>query len=86
MLVVLRNHLPQDGGWHRGLHVVIADVGHLTCEQVVDLNATITLRRSDVLIVIIKSDAISWHINGAQSDLGLYSEFGALRVFITICI
>ena len=61
----MHTNLPHDRRWHGSLHVIIADVGHLSCEQVVDLNATITLGRGYVFIVIVEAHAKCRNINGA---------------------
>ena len=77
-------YLPEDGGWHGVIHVLVADVAHLPGEQVVDLDRTVAFRRRNVLVVVIKTDAVGGHIDGAEGDLWLDPELRTLRVLIAV--
>ena len=73
---------PHTGRRHGVLHSIVADVAHLSCEEVEDANGSITFCRRNVLIIEIEANAIGGYIDRAESHFRLDTELRTLRVFI----
>ena len=61
--MIISFNLPNEGSWRGVLHVFVAHVTHLASEQVEDLNGTILLGGSNILVIVVKADAVSSHID-----------------------
>jgi len=58
-----------DSGWHWLSHGLIQSVTALSCEHIVDLDSTVTLASSDVLVIPVEAHAEGWRRHITQGVL-----------------
>ena len=52
--------LPEDSGWHLVDHVLVENVTLLLREYVENSNRAVTATSGDVLVIVVKSNAVGW--------------------------